>query len=104
MRYAATPETGRKLITLAVVTAIAAWQAWILLPEHQRALIRMRAAMTAKRRAAQLAAFAGRQGISCEHAAGTEHAGRPWYQVARLALGTVAARAQRAYERARDAG
>ena len=95
--------TSARAAVLAAAAGTAAWQLWACLPPHQRTLIRMRILDWASRAADRAGAFAGARGIALEAAAGTERAARGWYELARVALGTVSEGARRAYDRARDA-
>ena len=74
-----------------------AWLMWILIPEHKRRLMLMRAAKMAERSAWRTASRAGRQAMALEISGRGMSYGLP-YQLSRLAQ-----RAGRAYEEARGA-
>lgn len=90
-----------RLLALALALPILAWQAWILLPPHQQALLKMRAASSVRGGALATGRFFGRRGLA-EEAAGDPATAAGWYQLAVLATGTIAGRAASLYDSARD--
>jgi hypothetical protein len=95
-------RTIRLMIQLTAV-AILTWQAWaVLVPEHRRTLMRMRAADLGRRAALRGASWAGRHGIATEAATGTESRAAAWYACASWLASSAAGTMQRAYDRARE--
>lgn len=95
------PMDWQRLAALALAAPVLAWQAWVLLPPHQQALARMRAARMAGSAARAAGRYAGRQGLA-EEAHGRASTAAGWYLAAAWLTGTAAERAAGLYEAARD--
>jgi hypothetical protein len=95
-------ERRRKMaLQLVLLLAQLGLMAWLLTPEHQRRQLCMRLARRTRTVALAAAKSAGRNGMALELAAGGEHAGKAWYEAARLLMTEGVDRAEAFYERQR---
>jgi hypothetical protein len=88
-------ETTAKILSLLYALISVLWLMWILIPEHQRRLLAMRAAKTAERNAWRTAFRAGHQEMGLE-LKGCATSYQVPYRLSRLAMS-----AERAYEKLR---
>ncbi len=93
-------EARIKILVVAADLLFMAWMVWAMIPDHQRRAVIMRAALHARKASQRAAIQMGCNGMALELAAG-QHAGRLWYETARLTMTGVHDRALRAYERQR---
>jgi hypothetical protein len=84
-----------KLLSLLYAVISLVWLLWMLTPEHQRRAWAMAAAAATERKARAVSRSTGRQAITLEARSGCENYGLPY------ALGLLAERAHRAYDRLR---
>lgn len=89
-------ENRIKLLIVLTDLAAMVWLAWLMLPEHQRSAATMRAASHVRRASQKAALRMGCNGMALELAAG-QHAGRLWYETARLTMTAVHDRATQLY-------
>jgi hypothetical protein len=76
-----------KVMVMAADLALVSWLTWhTMVPEHQKAEIRMRVAQELRNKSLRLAKAAARNGMALELAAGTTHAGKAWYETARMVM------------------
>jgi hypothetical protein len=89
-------EARLRLVVAMLSLAYSMWMIWLMIPKHQRQLLRMRVLLTAKTASGKCARRAGAAGIRAELSTGAENYALPY------TLSQVRDWLGRAYDKTRD--